>query len=264
MEGSASNHDTTDRALAPHSPAKAKPTVPSPVAKEKIAKGTKIMKKETKSRGGSPNYKAEEIERLLDAVADIQPLGANDWALVEQQFNNSADPDDIALTRDQDSLKKKFDKMAATKKSTGDPSCPPHIRRAKHIARDIVGRASAGIVGDSSDEAELASGADGDGSHPAVGSRKRGREMGARGIKKRRTDGDELVRHVETMSDAVTELVKCMVGERNEVVDQVSIDARVEATVKREMEDTKKLIQEQKNVLEELKDMFLALNDRRT
>ena len=40
-------------------------------------------------------------------------------------------------------FKQKFDRLLNTNKKTGDPSCSSHIRRAKHIARSIVGKACA-------------------------------------------------------------------------------------------------------------------------
>lgn len=142
---------------------------------------------------------------MLDIVADELPLGANEWAVVEQRFNDNGD--DIAVIRDQDSLKEKFDKLAATKKSTGDPTFPPDVRRAKQIARDINGRAYAAMVGDSSDEDGGDASKDGNASHTTnvgnevLGSRKRKREEGARGVKKRRGNSeDELAVHVESMS----------------------------------------------------------------
>lgn len=62
--------------------------------------------------------------------------------------------------RDQDSLKKKFDKLAAVKNPTGDPSCPPEVKRAKRIARDIGNRRGAinitGISGDEKSDSEAA------------------------------------------------------------------------------------------------------------
>ena len=38
-------------------------------------------------------------------------------------------------TRDVESLKQKFRKLANSTKPSGDPDCPPAIRRAKYIAR---------------------------------------------------------------------------------------------------------------------------------
>ena len=45
------------------------------------------------------------------------------------------------LTRDAEKVKAKFDRLAQTKKNTGNPTCPPLVPRAKHIARAILTRA---------------------------------------------------------------------------------------------------------------------------
>lgn len=53
--------------------------------------------------------------------------------------------------------KKKFDRLSNVKKSTGDPSCPPEVRRAKRISPAILGRdhaATSGWTLASDDEAE--------------------------------------------------------------------------------------------------------------
>lgn len=199
---------------------------------------------------------------MLDIVAEELPLGANEWALVEKRFND--DGDDVAVMRDQDSLKKKFDKLAATKKSTGDPTCPPDVRRAKQIARDINGRAHAAMVGDSSDEEGGDLSNDGNVSHnsnvgsEALGSRKRKREQGARGVKRIRGNSeDELVVHVESMSEAVTELVKSMTSGAE--ADRNAIDELVGKRVSEELADTKRLINEQSTVIDELKTMLKTL-----
>lgn len=45
-------------------------------------------------------------------------------------------------------MKSKGDKLASTKNSTGDLSSPPEVQRAKHAARDILGRAAAASMKD--------------------------------------------------------------------------------------------------------------------
>lgn len=42
----------------------------------------------------------------------------------------------------------KVDKLSSTKTSAVNPSCPPHVRRAKHIARHILTKVGAISVGD--------------------------------------------------------------------------------------------------------------------
>lgn len=103
-----------------------------------------------KNRAGSPNCTKEEMLRLCEIVAEVLPLGSNEWAVVAAQYEEGRTQDDTF--RDQDSLRKKFEKLAAHKKSNGDASCPEEVRSAKSAARYIVGRESAGEVDESSSE----------------------------------------------------------------------------------------------------------------
>jgi hypothetical protein len=57
--------------------------------------------------------------------------------------------------RDNDSLKLKFKSLRLARKPTGDPTCPPEVRRAKLIYRDIERNADVVGAADSEDE-ELA------------------------------------------------------------------------------------------------------------
>lgn len=62
-----------------------------------------------------------------------------------QRYNESASMRG-RMSRDIDSLKGKFEKLANTKQRTGDPSCPLDVRRAKHIAREMLSRVNAQTV----------------------------------------------------------------------------------------------------------------------
>ena len=81
----------------------------------------------------------------------MEPLGSNHWAQVAAKFSEWSAANERPV-RDQDSLKNKFDKLANAKKKTGNPSCPPDVSRAKHIARNIQNKCAAGVPG--SDENE--------------------------------------------------------------------------------------------------------------
>lgn len=49
--------------------------------------------------------------------------------------------------QDAESLKKKFDKLAATKRKAVNPTYPEPARRAKQIARAMLGSAKAEVLG---------------------------------------------------------------------------------------------------------------------
>lgn len=57
------------------------------------------------------------------------------------------------MSRDIEPLKSKYEKLANTKKPTGDRAFPTHVRRAKHIVREMfkLNRANSGVVRISND-----------------------------------------------------------------------------------------------------------------
>ncbi|ETV74553.1 hypothetical protein H257_10702 [Aphanomyces astaci] len=73
-------------------------------------------------------------ELMLDKIELFLPAGRNGWAKVADAYN----PDGKAFPkRDIDSLRRKFATLKNHAKPTGHPECPPDVRRAKHISRDI-------------------------------------------------------------------------------------------------------------------------------
>jgi hypothetical protein len=123
------------------------------------------------SRGGrSSAYAPAEVNVLLDIVAEILPLGSDQWERVGTEFRAR-----YAITavnfipeltrficrfpasqrpRDNESLKLKFKSLRLVRKPTGDPTCPPEVRRAKLIYREI--ERSSDVIGPvESEEEEL-------------------------------------------------------------------------------------------------------------
>jgi flagellar biosynthesis GTPase FlhF len=66
----------------------------------------------------------------------------------------------LLKNRDTQSLRRKFNELVNSKKPTGDPSCPPHIRRAKAIQRMIIAKSDSG--GGSLNDDDLGIGDDND------------------------------------------------------------------------------------------------------
>jgi len=179
------------------------------------------------------------------------------------------------------SLKLKFDKLAAKKKSTGDPDCPPDVRRAKNIARDILATAQAAVLGDYDDddddaedapeqtsEANHAGGGAGDedgggsdggtngegggeastGLSPAVaGGRGRKRAHGAAGITLTRKE-DPLVESVRTVAQKMCDLTDAYV--RSDAEDMQKV---VKEEVDKVRKEVDKVAKETKASIESLK-----------
>ena len=92
----------------------------------------KTTEKLSGSKMGQHNHASTELDILLDIVEKHEPLRHNLWTVAYYEYRDWARSNNYT-ERDCDTFKHKFDKK------TGDPSCPPHIHRAKKTARNIAG-----------------------------------------------------------------------------------------------------------------------------
>lgn len=172
-----------------------------------------------------------------------------------------------------ESLKPKIDRLANTKKPTGDPSCPPLVRRATHIARDILTRVNAVVVGaeSESEEADGQEASNGEYSDiaggtkrrakndaPSLGGRANKRAAGAAGIRvKRERDSDDsnLVQYVGDMSKAVTAMVSGMKSETSEKSIE-DLESMVRVQIREEIKETNEAVARTSKCVEDLKDLI--------
>lgn len=184
------------------------------------------------------------MEDLLDTVRDDLPLGATEWAIVTERFNDKSGA--AGMYRDQDSLKKKLDKPVNMNMSTGDPSCPLEVRAAKNIARCIPGRANAVNVGDTSEEdtqsIRTTDGRD-SGEQNTVGVFNCTRAEVHRGVKRRRLELNDMSYQVNRMSDAVTTFVESMASDGGAWSGKRDLDVRVKEAFREQIAETCGLIQ---------------------
>ncbi|KAJ3272366.1 hypothetical protein HDU76_010931 [Blyttiomyces sp. JEL0837] len=88
---------------------------------------------EPRSRG--QNFNGEEIERLLNIIDDVKPVGQAMWEEVARRYNEATPRE--RPTRNHESLKARFKRMVHHPKPTGDPDCPEEIRRTKRLHRMV-------------------------------------------------------------------------------------------------------------------------------
>ena len=79
------------------------------------------------ARNRGTKYHKDEIEAFLDLMEDNLPIGPQEWDDVTEAHADRF----LLKNRDSQSLRRKFNELVNSKKPTGDPNCPPHIRRAK-------------------------------------------------------------------------------------------------------------------------------------
>ena len=80
------------------------------------------------------NFSREELDSFLDSVEDILPLSTTQWESVVET-HSARYPD---KGRTVDSLKRKFKELHIKRIPTGDPHCPPAVRRAKQLRNAII------------------------------------------------------------------------------------------------------------------------------
>ena len=80
------------------------------------------------------NFSREELDSFLDSVEEILPLSTTQWESV-LEIHSARYPD---KGRTVDSLKRKFKELHIKRIPTGDPHCPPAVRRAKQLRNAII------------------------------------------------------------------------------------------------------------------------------
>jgi hypothetical protein len=109
------------------------------------------MPRNSSAAGRAAAYAPIEIDKLLDLIEEVLPCGADQWERVGSAFRlhfaGAPKP------RDTDSLKLKFKTLRLHKKPTGDPLCPPDVKRAKRIYRAI--EVHSDVIGGEEDDDEI-------------------------------------------------------------------------------------------------------------
>ncbi|OWZ18132.1 hypothetical protein PHMEG_0007836 [Phytophthora megakarya] len=95
------------------------------------------------------NYSMEDIERLLDLLNTVLPLGKAEWERVAMSFNTNRARG--TCERDVESLRRKFKNLYGTRKPTGTGDMPPLIRKAKEVKQAIEDKASVLEMDDEAD-----------------------------------------------------------------------------------------------------------------
>lgn len=101
-------------------------------------------------------YSVAEVNTLLEFVEKMLPIGQNEWESLVVLFNRSMYNliGTNAVPRDYESLRNKFKTLRNNKKPTGDPTCPPEVKRAKRAQKEMEKRMSVTDLDDDAAEEE--------------------------------------------------------------------------------------------------------------
>ncbi|KAI7946386.1 hypothetical protein MJO29_010913 [Puccinia striiformis f. sp. tritici] len=127
----------------------------NPLANQAPAQGNRAASQRRSSgrQPGSNGYSDEDCMALVEIVKEILPLGSNEWEQVHELYSEYARANG-RTARDADPLKTKFKALFNSKKPTGNPNCPVHIREAKRANVMINERARSLAVVDNEFEEE--------------------------------------------------------------------------------------------------------------
>jgi hypothetical protein len=101
--------------------------------------------------GGSMHYRDEELHDLMDIMEDVLPIGKYEKERVAERYNANHP----LRPREYPNLMSQFNKFASKKPPTGDPNCPPLVRRAKQITRKIKDKAGVACFNEEEQEEDL-------------------------------------------------------------------------------------------------------------
>jgi hypothetical protein len=80
------------------------------------------------------NFLREELDSFLDTVEDILPESKTQWESVVETHSARY----TAKGHTVDGLKRKVKELHIKRIPTGDPHCPPAVRRAKQLRNAII------------------------------------------------------------------------------------------------------------------------------
>lgn len=72
----------------------------------------------------------------LEIVKKLSLIGKNEWAVALQSFKRFVKAHEKTF-HDVESLNEKFEMLDSVKEPAGYSSCPPNVRPAKNIARNV-------------------------------------------------------------------------------------------------------------------------------
>ena len=101
------------------------------------------MSSSTTGRGTASNYSKAETNFALDCIEQIVPIGSEEWNQVVLLHATKYEKQ----KRNLQSIRRKFRDLYRMKIPTGNPHCPPEVRRAKRI-HALIGKKSEACTGE--------------------------------------------------------------------------------------------------------------------
>ena len=91
---------------------------------------------------GAKGYTEEERMNFLDIIERRLPCSGSEWSLVANEHAETYPDTD----RNVDSIKRQYQALLRRREPTGDPNCPPDVKKAKAIDRLLKAKQRAGDI----------------------------------------------------------------------------------------------------------------------
>lgn len=111
-----------------------------------------VASRKTKGGGKATHCTSQEKMTVCDVVSEKLPIGNPCWESIEDMHNRRV-PED--RSRDLPSIRRQWNSLWRCKIPTGNPTCPPHVKRAKAIQCQITTKAGLIVGEDMSDDSGL-------------------------------------------------------------------------------------------------------------
>ena len=104
----------------------------------------RASKSKSKKGGYSQRFSTEETDLLLNLIEEQMPMGQECWLKVLDKFNHEVP---MERWRDKEGIQRRFNTLWRKRKPTGDPDCPPEVRRAKRLNYKIQEKSGMAVYG---------------------------------------------------------------------------------------------------------------------
>ena len=95
---------------------------------------------------GSRNYTEEERLHFLEIIERRLPTNGTEWSFVAREHAETY----VEYKRDVASIKRQYQSLLRRREPTGDPQCPPDVKKAKYVDRLLKAKQSAGDISEES------------------------------------------------------------------------------------------------------------------
>ena len=135
--------DELEKTLRQQFPTQTQGTQPAYNKKKEAKPKSKTPKAVIKGRSsGARGYREDERMNFLEILERRLPISGSEWSLVASEHSELYG----SMERNVESIKRQYQSLLRWREPTGDPNCPPDVKKAKAIDRLLKAKQRAGDI----------------------------------------------------------------------------------------------------------------------